>query len=154
MKYEIITTITLAIIAGLFTWIKYKLERDKMRKELFTEFNLRYSNLNKGLFEIAQIEKHIDFCDLEVERLRQLNDVAMDYFNLCAEENLWNSKNRIHKDVWKSWQKGMNDWMKCSVVLRILWIQETNNTGYISYYISNPYQFFDKNLFTEELKTK
>jgi hypothetical protein len=148
IQFEGPATLTAAIIATAFAFIKYKLERDRMRKELFSEFNQRYSLINHKLFEISQIASLNDF--IEHENYIQLYDAAMDYFNLCAEENLWRTKRRIHKDVWKSWQKGMNDWMKCSIVLRTLWIQETKNTGYISYYITNPFQFFDKRLFTEE----
>ena len=59
----------------------------------------------------------------------------IDFFNICAEEHYWNSKERIEKEVWEAWSYGMNEWYNKIEVLKLLWREETAGEKYKSYYL-------------------
>jgi len=85
-----------------FGSIKYRIENDKLFKELFQEFNSRYDNRFNDLIN-----------ELKYDNGRELNkkerNLIIDYLNLCSEEYLWRSKNRIPKNVWDSWKAGIKE---------------------------------------------
>ncbi|GAA5523311.1 hypothetical protein Asal01_03280 [Fodinibius salicampi] len=53
----------------------------------------------------------------------------VDYFNLCAEEYLFKKKGYIPDDVWKSWENGMEFYMKDDKI-KHLWIKEKKSESY------------------------
>ena len=90
------------VITFYFGFLKYKIENDKIFKELFIDFNGRYDNaFNDLLNEIKNNPKRV-LTQPEI-------NLIIDYFNLCAEEYLWYSKKRIPKEVWVSWKAGIHE---------------------------------------------
>jgi hypothetical protein len=142
---EIITkdfpSIILSIAAIYLGWQQNKLNRDNTEKELFKDFNTRYSNLNDKLYKL----KIQDMESITKDQL--LYDAAMEFFNLCAEEYYWKKKDRISDEIWKSWHRGMNSWLQQAPVLCELWENEMTFSGPESYYIKDKYEFFDKSNF-------
>jgi hypothetical protein len=142
---EIITkdfpSIILSIAAIYLGWQQNKLNKDNTEKELFRDFNNRYSNLNNKLNEL----KSADIKSITEDPL--LYDTAMEFFNLCAEEYYWKKKDRISDEIWKSWHRGMNAWLQQAPVLCELWENEMTFSGPESYYIKDKYEFFDKSNF-------
>jgi hypothetical protein len=103
-KPEIPIAIIATGISISFGIRQYKIENDKMFKELFTFFNQKYDERFNNTLNLIDIEsnKDINF-QLSEEMIYFLND----YLNLCAEEYLWYKKGRIDESVWKSWENGM-----------------------------------------------
>lgn len=100
IDWPLIITIVGGVLSAIYLVQKQKLEETKLLKDLFTEFNERYSRLNEKLNEICR--------ESPSEQLRQEEkDVLYEYFNLCAEEYLFHTKGYIPPEVWKSWNNGM-----------------------------------------------
>lgn len=131
----------IAIVGIYYTSQQNKLNKDNTEKELFKDFNTRYSNLNDKLYKL----KVKDMKSITDDPL--LYDIAMEFFNLCAEEYYWKKKKRISDEIWKSWHRGMNSWLQQSPVLCELWECEMIFSGPESYYIKDKYEFFDKSNF-------
>jgi hypothetical protein len=103
VKIEVLGAIIATGISLSFGIRQYKIENDKMFKELFQEFNLKYDKkFNKTLNKIDKKIKR----DLSVS-IDKKRDLIIDYINFCSEEYLWYKKKRIPLDVWTSWKKGM-----------------------------------------------
>jgi hypothetical protein len=130
------------LITIIYNWKNTMLANHKMHKELFTEFNKRYDNLNGDLNYICSISKDFFLEFNMAEDTQRLEGIIYDFFNLCAEEHYWNRKKRIPKRVWRSWEKGMNDIYNKSEVIRHYWDEECKNEGYLSYYIDRKDEFF------------
>ena|SRR5690606_20556917 len=110
------------IITGIFSWLRHKIEHDRMMKELFTEFNSRYDKLNAKLYKIKKKEDESDQEHIyEIIKDSKLEDAIIDFLNLCAEEYYWSKKNRIDKNIWKSWHSGMNYWYNSVATIRYVW---------------------------------
>lgn len=153
MDSQIISSIIISFSALVISWFyaarNSKREGDKMMKELFTEFNLRYDKLNDSLvlieasypeYEVFEKLKDDETTKKEFEKLKQ---AVIDYFNLCAEEFYWYyHKGRIDALVWKSWEKGMNYWFNEVPTVKKLWILEVKANGKESYYITDKKEFF------------
>ncbi len=95
----------LGIIAAIatiyFGILKYRIENDKVFKELFESFNKKYDeDLNDLFNEIRRGNK--------TELTEKEKNQVIDYFNLCAEEYLWFLKGRIPKKVWEAWKSGIH----------------------------------------------
>lgn len=103
-KYEkSLETIGATIISTLgFSYFcqQQKLAETQLFKELFTEFNQRYDNLNEILADIRSCENP---SNLDPHKSKKI----VDYFNLCAEEFLFRDKGYIPDIVWGSWCRGM-----------------------------------------------
>ncbi|WP_290567998.1 hypothetical protein [Leeuwenhoekiella sp. UBA6783] len=121
-----------------------RLANDKMRKELFTEFNSRYDALNDFLEQITQSSSLEELKQKNLEEYEVLRCKLNDYFNLCAEEYYWRKKRRIDKTIWKSWQAGMNSWYNKHQIIREAWKEEYESFGYQSFYLEKGEQFFKK----------
>lgn len=89
---------TAAYLSLIYFFQKQQLEELKVFKELFTEFNNRYDDLNGKIFAIKQEDEKVDF-----------HETMDDYFNLCAEEYLFFTKGLILDEVWGSWCRGMEE---------------------------------------------
>ena len=135
------TSIILSLAAIYLGWQQNKLNGDNTEKELFRDFNIRYSNLNNKLNELKRADMKL------ITKDPLLYDAAMEFFNLCAEEYYWKKKNRISDEIWKSWHRGMNSWLQQAPVLCELWESEMIFSGPESYYIKDKYEFFDKSNF-------
>lgn len=142
MSGQIIITLILggiaSFIAGLNFYYNWRLAKDKMNKELFTEFNNRHDKLNDSLNEIVETCKTIE----ELKEQPFLNNKLNDYFNLCAEEYYWKKKKRIDDTIWNSWHYGMNSWYNNYDIIRLAWNDEIKRNGCRSYYIEKADEFF------------
>lgn len=131
------------VITLIFSISNKKLNNQKMEKELFTEFNKRYDELNDSL---SMLEDSITIDDLKktlskVEN-KTLYNVVIDYFNLCAEQYYWKNKKRISKEIWEAWHAGMMYYYNTYPVVRELWKEEIKGDGYKSYYLAEGKCFF------------
>jgi hypothetical protein len=131
------------VITIFVAWRSAKLSHDQMLKELFTEFNERYSLLNNSLYTIETKYPTLEKLNAVPDSLT-LKQAVQDYFNLCSEEFFWYyHKKRIDKKIWNSWQSGMLHW--CSVpAIRDMWEAEVMEAGKASYYITDEEEFFKK----------
>jgi len=129
------------IITAYYSWHAKKIANEQMLKQLFTEFNKRYSDLNDSLVEIKENFSKIE--DLtNSDREYELRNKVNDFFNLCAEEFYWcYHKKRIDPLIWKSWHAGMNDWYRVPII-KELWKNEIKANGKDSYYINDKIEFF------------
>lgn len=113
-----------SVVAGVLAFCYFaqtqKLQEMSLFKELFTEFNRRYDDLNDQLIEIATIARVPDSSGRQV---------IVDYFNLCAEEYLWFSEGYIHREVWRSWCAGMM-WYFDREPFRTVWTEERATNSY------------------------
>lgn len=136
------------VFLGLIVWcstkkynqIQVDLNNDKLQKELFTEFNIRYNEINDYLEIISEYDS--------LEALKRNDDFFFlrsklnDYFNLCAEEYFWYKKGRIDDTIWKSWESGINSWYNNKPIIKEAWENEYKSFGHQSYYLKINEQFF------------
>lgn len=101
-------SLALVLASGGFIHFLYTrhLEETRLFRELFREFNLRYDTLNDSLNKIAMRDAAIPLSDEEVRLL-------YDYFNLCAEEYYYYKVGYIPAEVWRSWCKGIKNYLDC-----------------------------------------
>lgn len=96
-----------ATILGFCYFVQQqKLAETELFHKLFTGFNARYDELNDDLARI--LEEHNSVDDLA----REDRSLVVDYFNLCAEEYLFYREGFIHREVWRSWCRGMAFYLK------------------------------------------
>jgi len=142
MNSQIIVSIILGVFASLIAganfYMNWRLAKDKLNKELFTEFNARYDKLNDTLYEIVEKCKTIEDLQAQPLLIYRLND----YFNLCAEEYYWYNKGRIDKLIWKAWHSGMNHWYQSYRIIQQAWDLEIQKNGCKSFYIKESNEFF------------
>lgn len=141
---KLLTTVILGVtgfgISVYYSKRTQKIANEKMMKELFTEFNQRYNELNNFLVEIEQKYPSLDKLKKaksadNAEYGELLKQKVIDYFSLCAEEFYWfHHKKRIDPLIWESWHSGMNYWYKIPSI-KALWEKEINDNGKESYYI-------------------
>lgn len=147
--------IILAIVAS---WLAYRhnkltreLSNDNLQKQLFTEFNSRYDQLNdllRFVMEFSQEEEEIFMGASENEKFGEFSKSNIkfkinDYFNLCSEEYYWYSKNRVDERIWSLWKKGMNDIYSQSLIIQEQWQEEIKNEGWKSFYLDKPNRLFN-----------
>jgi hypothetical protein len=124
------------IVSLYFGVLKYKMENDRMFNELFTTFNQRYNGKLNDLINELRL----------VPGKKLSNDeekLIIDYFNLCAEEYLWYSRNRIPEKVWQAWKAGILENLKIIQVNEVYLKETETENARKSYYG-----------LAEELKTK
>jgi hypothetical protein len=113
----------LGIVAGFAYFLYHQhLDETKLFKELFTDFNRRFGDLNKDLHAILSARPGHSLSDQEKQRL-------FSYFNLCAEEYLFFHAGYIDRDVWNSWYRGMGDFFK-NPLIRRLWEEDSESDSY------------------------
>lgn len=149
MEPSLLATILLGSVGILITiyysWHTKKLLHEQMLKQLFTEFNARYAELNNSLIEIEKKYPTLEQLN-NAEDGDKLKQKVIDYFSLCAEEFYWfHHKDRIDKIIWKSWQSGMNYWYNHVPSIKALWEAEVRMNGKHSYYIDSDKEFFQAN---------
>lgn len=121
-----------------------KLANDKMMKELFTEFNLRYDKINNRLDKISKMSVVMWEAEKDEKNKSLIYGDVVDFFNICAEEYYWYKESRLDTKIWKAWHKGMNDIYNRSKIIQHIWDEECKNEGYKSYYITNKNEIFKK----------
>jgi hypothetical protein len=114
-----------SIIAGALAFCCFaqqqKLAEMSLFKELFTEFNRRYDNLDERLRQIAISGKLSGEGD---------DKAIIGYFNVCGEEYLFFSEGYIHREVWRAWCAGML-WYFEREPFRGMWaIEKATNSYY------------------------
>lgn len=137
-------TITSIIIGGsgllitlIFSVFSRSLANDKMRRELFADFNKRYDDLNDDLYRIKEQIKSIE----ELNK-SPLKSKLIDFFNLCAEEFYW--RRRLGNRIWKCWHAGMKHWYNEVPVIKEAWEKEIEELGHAAYYLKEKESFFKK----------
>ena len=107
----------LGIIATFyFGVLKYKIENDKMFQELFISFNNRYETKFNDLINTLRGNPENA---LDEDGKKDNENLIIDYFNLCAEEYLWYSKNRVPKSVWDAWIAGIKENLEVDQVRKV-----------------------------------
>lgn len=109
---------------GYFLYSRH-LERTRFFKDLFTQFNERYDELNGPLDDIRRGDSRDELTDEERRML-------VDYFNLCAEEYFFYRTGYVDSLVWQSWIRGMRDWAKVAKIRR-LWAAELTGDSYYGF---------------------
>jgi hypothetical protein len=113
-----------AAIAGTLGFYYFvqqqKLSETELFHNLFTAFNARYDQMNDQLAEIADRASDPTAVD---------RNLIVDYFNLCAEEYLFYNEGYIHRDVWRSWCRGML-WYLRRHPFRDIWHDEVKSESF------------------------
>jgi hypothetical protein len=104
---------------------KQKTEELALFKELFTEFNERYDEMNEALNAIIAGPDGTPLTPKERDRL-------FDYFNLCGEEFLFYRQGYIYPEVWQAWRNGMKFFYNNPRV-KELWDAELKNDSYYGF---------------------
>jgi len=113
-------------IAGLSYFLyRQHLDETKLFKELFTEFNRRYDDLNDDLNAIL-------FGPSEGLLTADEREHLFSYFNLCAEEHLFYKAGYIDHRVWESWNRGMKPFFKHPRI-QALWEQDSKAGSYYGF---------------------
>ena len=124
---ELSVAIIAAGISISFGIRQYKIENDKIFKELFIAFNQKYdekynNRLNDIIKECQQNENY--------EMTNDEKNLIVDYLNFCAEEYLWYKKDRIDESVWLSWENGMKYYFGISPIKAIVDQEKTQKDSY------------------------
>ena len=131
------------IIGGIFVFawgVIWKIrEENRVEKELFEKFNDRYDkyndvfNLLRNNISPAEIYKNYNRSDeskesdnLILKSEDKVENLIIDYFNLCAEEYLWYKRRLISKSIWDAWKAGMKSNLEIPLIY-CLWRRETGN---------------------------
>jgi hypothetical protein len=108
------------LLSAAFVLQKQYLDELRLFHELFKDFNSRYAKLNDALLNIMNAEK--------LEEDHELQAV-IDYFNLCAEEYWWYRAGYIPHEVWRSWCRGMLQYID-NQPIKEHWEQEVTQDSY------------------------
>jgi hypothetical protein len=110
-----------------FTYFLYRqhLDEAKLFKELFAEFNARYSALNDHLNTIL-------FGPPEGSLSAEEREHLFRYFNLCAEEHFFYEAGYIDRCVWESWYRGMKVFFK-NPRIQALWEEDRKADSYYGF---------------------
>jgi hypothetical protein len=106
---------------------QYRIENDKMFKELFIMYNEKYDNkFNNCLNDIDKCVLENPNYELNEEQMQ----IVIDYLNLCAEEYLWHKKGRLDKTAWNSWERGMKYYLNISAIEKVIQNQNKQKDSY------------------------
>ena len=125
-KIEIIGAILATGISISFGVRQYKMENDKMFKELFENFNSKYDD--KFNDRLNKIDEDYQNNKLTIDEKDML--LIIDYLNFCSEEYLWYRKGRIPEIVWQSWENGMLYFLNLEPINNIIQTQKKQKTSY------------------------
>lgn len=139
-KPEVIGVIMATGISISFGIRQYKIENDKIFKELFTEFNSKYDIKYNNI--LNKIDREINN-NLSIS-ISENRDLIIDYLNFCSEEYLWYKKGRIPPIVWNSWKEGMLYFLNLPQIKEIV-LEQSNQKD--SFYGLFEELEFDKNNF-------
>ena len=119
--------VLIAAVGGLWALAFYLHQRHaedaRFMKELLTEFNGRYDQLNAELQSALWSKEEFG---------KETKLKFIDYFNLCAEEWLFWKSGYIYDPVWSAWENGMKQYGKDERV-RNLWLNERGSNSYYGF---------------------
>ena len=99
-----------SLVAGVLGFCYFvqqqKLGETLLFKDLFTGFNSRYDRLNGPLARLSP----------GTSLTREEMDLLVDYLNLCAEEFLFHQQGFILPTVWRSWCRGMLQYLEVAAI--------------------------------------
>ncbi|SCY96157.1 hypothetical protein [Flavobacterium caeni] len=114
-------------ISASFGIRQYKIENDKMFKELFQAFNEKYDIKFNNVLNLI-VEKYQNDANYQLDNDEKA--LLVDYINLCAEEYLWYKKGRIDADVWSAWENGMRYYFQLKPISICVEIEKTQKESY------------------------
>lgn len=118
----------LGVCGGMTAFLYSKHSQDVILfRELFREFNTRYDQLNDQLNEIRRRPEGVPLKDADV-------GILYDYFNLCAEEQMYERAGCIDADVWVAWENGMRFFAQDAEIVT-LWEKEMEQGSYYGFKI-------------------
>lgn len=126
-KIEIIGVVLATGISVSFGIRQYRIENDKMFKELFENFNKKYDE---------KFNDKLNIIDKKIKKSKEFlideKDVPLiiDYLNFCSEEYLWYTKGRIPDNVWLAWENGMLYFLNLEPINRIVQTQKEQKDSY------------------------
>lgn len=126
---QLTITVTLLTAVGGITAFLYSKHNHEIELflDLFRDFNSRYDNLNEQLNEIYNRPKD--------EQLKSTDyGLLYDYFNLCAEEQMFARAGCIDSSVWREWQNGMRYFAQDPEISE-LWQRELQQDSYYGFSI-------------------
>lgn len=132
-KPEFPIAIIAAGISISFGFRQYRIENDKILKELFILFNDKYDKKFNNCLNVIE-KKTIENPDYQLLECEQA--LIIDYLNLCAEEYLWYMKGRIDPLAWSSWEKGMKYYLSIRSIKKHIEKEKPQKDSY--------YVFFEK----------
>ncbi len=116
-KIEILVAVIATGVSLSLGIRQYRTENDKLFKELFYDFNKKYDSTFNNTLNSIDIEfKEKGNYELSISDRK----IIIDYINMCAEEYLWYTKNRIPSEVWISWKNGMIYFMNIKPINEIV----------------------------------
>jgi hypothetical protein len=119
--------VRLTVLGLPFTFVffvqKQTLEETQLFKELFRDFNSRYDVINEDLNRIRTDNTSPTLSPKD-------RDTLYKYFNLCGEEFLYYKLGFISEEVWCSWKRGMESFLRCPRI----WMEWAQDPGGDSYY--------------------
>ncbi len=147
-----------ALVAALYYFSKARLDKAVFQRQLFSEYNKKYDELNDRLEKL----RHLEFetaVESEQGNSKSLDDyweelfeepaakselvgVAFDYINLCSEEYYWYKKGYVELDVWKCWHNGMKSWYSDLYFMQKIVERERNKNA--PYYNDDFLELFTK----------
>lgn len=89
----------MALLTTIFLgYLNYQQAHDRLFKDLFREFNVRYDAFNDDYqyFKKTYLED-VKMNDIKANDIKKI----IDYLNLCTEEHFWFEKGRIEQTAWK-----------------------------------------------------
>jgi len=142
----LILGVTTLFVTFWFNTVNLKISRQKMEKDLFSEFNKRYDDLNDSLTKLEGIEtiEELKATPSKIEN-KTMYIVLIDYFNLCAEQYYWKKQKKFSTQIWSAWQNGMQFYFDTYPVVMKLWTDQTKNNNYKSFYLKENIEFWMDN---------
>ena len=119
-RVPLMGSILVAVLGFCYFVQQQKLAETSLFKDLFTEFNRRYDDLNDRLVQIVNSGEPLDVAGRQT---------IVDYFNLCAEEYLFFSEGYIHHEAWRAWCAGML-WYFDRQPFQSVWSEESPTNSY------------------------
>lgn len=118
-KIEIIVACLAATISISTGLRQYRVEEDKIFRELFEKFNKLYDEkFNEKLNGITNDTLEVD------------EELIVDYLNFCSEEYLWFRRSRVPYIVWEAWKKGILFHLRKEPIKRIVEIERIQKESY------------------------
>ena len=129
--FKIDTKIFLGLIGTVATLylgaIKYRIENDRLFKELFSDFNTRYDGRMSDLLNSLRRKKSYELNEEE-------KNLVISYLNLCSEEFLWRNRNRVPSEVWSACLSGIKENLKIPQVREMYEDEISSDNGKNSFY--------------------
>jgi hypothetical protein len=110
-----------AFLGMVITWyisiLKLSIENDRIFRELFIDFNNKYSGKLNDIFNRLRTNSNYQLKSKDKLKI-------IDYFNLCSEEYLWYERGRVPRKVWEAWEAGILENLSIPTVKQIF-IEDT-----------------------------